>query len=339
MPEAGWGRIDFHTHVMVDLPDFAVRHGDPRWPTFSVGDDGMGRLSRDGQLLRTLGQPGWLLSKRLEDMDAANVDLQVLSPLPPLICDWAPSKLATQWCDRVNAELARIVRERPARFRALGIVPLGDPDAAIAVLKRAREAGLSGVEIGTNVGGRELDHPDLTEFFSAAEELGMVVFVHPLVDGFNDSWTPRIAGAVGVFGLGMSTDTAIAGSRMVFGGVTARCPHLRVCLAHGGGTFGWALPRMERAWALTEGGAITELLRNVFVDSVVYQEANVSYLCEQLGPSQVLFGTDYPLPAQDDIRGSSLDALPASAAALIGRANAAAMLGLSEPRGTLGLRP
>ncbi|MGZ8727097.1 MAG: hypothetical protein ACXWW1_11625, partial [Aeromicrobium sp.] len=104
---------------MVELPDFAARHGDRRWPTFTVGDDGVGRLSRGGQLLRSLGLPGWLLSKRLEDMDAAGVDVQVLSPLPPLICDWAPSQPATQWCDHVNAELSRIVQARPERFRAL----------------------------------------------------------------------------------------------------------------------------------------------------------------------------------------------------------------------------
>lgn len=328
-----WGRIDFHTHVMVELPDFAARHGDRRWPTFAVGDDGAGRLFRGGQLLRTLGLPGWQLSKRLEDMDAAGVDVQVLSPLPPLICDWAPSAAATDWCDHINAELSRIVQARPERFRALGIVPLSDPDAAVAVLKRAQEAGLSGVEIGTNVGDRELDHPDLREFFAAAEELGMVVFVHPLVDGLDNSWTPRISGPVAVFGLGMSTDTAIAGSRLVFGGVTRQCPQLRVCLAHGGGTFAWALPRMERAWELTGGSDVADvadLLQNVFVDSVVYSAANAAYLCDQLGPSQVMFGTDYPLPAQDDIHGSSLDALPPPAAALTGRANAAAVLGLSR---------
>lgn len=321
-------RIDFHTHLIVNPPDFADRFGDQRWPAFSV-DDGVGRLTRDGQVVRSVAPCAWLPDRRIDDMDAAGVDRQVLSPIPPLICDFGDPGPATEWAYHLNDGIAEVVRAHPHRFSGLGTVPLHHPDRAIAVLRRAHEAGLSGVEIGTTAGDRELDHPDLREFFSAAEQLGMLVFVHPLILGSETGWTDRITGPATTFGLGMGTDTAIAASRMVFGGVTQDCPALRICLAHGGGTFFWALSRIAHMWDMMNDIGSEDLSRNVFVDSVVYRAANLRYLCEQIGSARVLFGTDYPLPAQDDMRGSILKGLADSDVELIAGANAAALLGLS----------
>jgi aminocarboxymuconate-semialdehyde decarboxylase len=325
-------RIDFHAHVIVDLPDFAERFGDPRWPTFGL-DDGVGRLTRDGQVVRSLEPCAWLPQRRLEDMDAGGVDRQVLSPTPPMICDFGDPGPATDWADHLNDAIAEIVRAHPTRFSGLGTVPLQHPDRAIEVLGRAHQAGLSGVEIGTAAGSRELDHPDLREFFQAAEELGMVVFVHPLILGFDLGWTDRIVGPAAAFGLGMGTDTAIAASRLVFGGVTQHCPDLRVCLAHGGGTFFWALSRIGFMWDKLNETPSADLIGNVFVDSVVYRAANLRFLCEQIGAARILFGTDYPLPAQADMSGTILNELPAGEAENIGGANAATLLSVSAAAG------
>src|ERR1700752_3477944 len=243
-------------------------------------------------------------------MDAAGLDRQVLSPIPPLICDWGDAEPAGEWGDRLNAGGASVVCAHPTRFSGLGTVPLHHPGRAVEVLQRARQAGLSGVEIGTTAGERELDHPDLREFFQAAEELGMIVFIHPLILEAGASWSQRITGLAARFGLGMGTDTAIAASRLVFGGVTHDCPALRICLAHGGGTFFWALSRIAYLWDQSDERRSAELTRNVFVDSVVYDPANLRYLCERIGSDRILFGTDYPLPAQDDLQGSILAGLP-----------------------------
>src|SRR5882762_8368941 len=137
-------RIDFHTHVVVDVPDFAERFGDQRWPSFRLAD-GEGRLTRDGQVVRSLAPSAWLPARRIEDMEAAGIDRQVLSPIPPLICDWGEPGPATEWADRINVGVADMVREHPSRFSGLGMVPLQHPDRATEVLRRAHEAGLSGV--------------------------------------------------------------------------------------------------------------------------------------------------------------------------------------------------
>lgn len=321
-------RIDFHTHIVVDLPDFAERLGDPRWPVFRI-DGAAGTLWRDGTPVRSLGPNAWLPQSRIEDMDAVGIDRQVLSPIPPLICDWAQAADAAEWAERVNTGIAAVVDTYPDRFSGLGTVPLHHPDAAIEVLRHAKAAGLAGVEIGTTAGTRELDNPDLREFFHAAADLGMLIYIHPLALGAESSWTNRIAGPASIFGLGMGTDTAIAASRIVFGGVAADCPELRICLAHGGGTFLWALSRIARLWDRANETTADALIGNVFVDSVVYQAENLEYLWKKIGAARIVFGTDYPLPAQDDLYGSMLNVLPSKEAEQVSGTNAAELLGLS----------
>ena len=105
------------------------------------------------------------------------------------------------------------------------------------------ELGLAGVEIGAQIDGRELDDQCLVPLFDAAEELDCIVFVHPMGGG---QGTLRRDGQPYDFGLGMLTDTALAAAALVFGGVLERHPKLRVVMAHGCGTFPWALPRLAQ---------------------------------------------------------------------------------------------
>lgn len=322
-----FGLIDFHAHVVVDLPNFAERFGDPRWPSFlTQGDEG--RLTRNGQVVRSLPPSAWLPRRRIEELDESGVDRQVLSPVPPLICDFGDASLSSQWAAHVNDAIATLVADNPSRFSGLGTVPLRYPEAAIRTLQRAHDSGLSGVEIGTSAGQRELDDPALREFFSAAAELDMIIFVHPLALDLSAYKALRIDGPAVTFGLGMGTDTAVAAAHLVFGGVTADNPELKICLAHGGGTFFWALTRIAHMWQQQGGQAIGEITRNVFVDSVVYDPGNLRYLCGKIGPEKVLFGTDYPLPAQADLHGTVLAELPEVDAVRIGRQNASELLGL-----------
>jgi aminocarboxymuconate-semialdehyde decarboxylase len=320
-------RIDVHAHVVVDLPDHAGRLGDKRWPTF-VADGDIGHLTRDGQVVRSLPPTAWLAERRLEDLDAAGVDMQVLSPLPPLICDWADRVEGGAWTRRINHEIAAVVSAEPRRLLGFGTVPLQHPQEAVLVLQDAHAVGLRGVEIGTTAGPMELDDPALREFFHTAAELDMLIYVHPLILGSEAGWTPRISGQAITFGLGMTTDTAIAAAKLVFGGVVEACPQLKIALSHGGGTFAWALPRIARLWDATHDRPVAELVRNVYVDSVVYDPANLAYLVASLGPDKVLFGTDYPLPAQADLTGSILETLtPVDRLSVAGQ-NAMELLGV-----------
>ncbi|MGH3280677.1 MAG: amidohydrolase family protein [Trebonia sp.] len=327
--------IDFHTHwIPSGLPDLAGRAGDPRWPVF---DPAAGLLFINGEAVRSLPPEGWDVRARLDAMDASGHDRHVVSPVPPLLCDWAGPELATEWANAINDSLAGVVAAHPDRFSGLGAIPIAHPDRAIAVMERARDNGLAGIEVATTALDLEFDAPQLLNMFTAAEDLGLVVFVHPLILGTTSRWTSRITGHPVNFGLGMTTDTAIAAAKLAFGGVLTRAPGLRVCLAHGGGTFAWALARIAHAWNDDEQGIpLAKAIESIYVDSVVYQHANLRYLVDTLGADHVAFGTDFPLPVHTDAAGAILVGLDAASADWIRDGTVTALLGLSSGAGRSG---
>ena len=319
--------IDFHTHwIPSRLPDLAARAADPRWPAF---ESATGALVINGEPVRSVPPSGWDVQARLDAMEAAGHDRHVLSPIPPLLCDWASAELGTEWANAVNDSLAAIVSGYPNHFSGLGTIPIAYPDRAVEVMERARKNGLVGIEVATTAMDLEFDAPELREIFAAAADLSLLVFVHPLILGATPGWTSRITGLPANFGLGMTTDTAIAATRLLFAGVLAESPGLKVCLAHGGGTFVWALARMARMWDDDDQGMpLAKALDSFYVDSVVYQPANLRYLVDTIGADHVAFGTDFPLPAQADPAGTIVAGLDDTAAAWVRDDTAAALLGL-----------
>jgi aminocarboxymuconate-semialdehyde decarboxylase len=156
-------------------------------------------------------------------MDAVGHDRHVLSPVPPLLCDWADPELGTEWANAVNDSLAEVIAGHPDRFSALGTIPISHPERSVAVMQRARENGLAGIEVATAAMGVEFDALQLREIFTAAADLGLVIFVPP---------DPRPSLALDSahhrharnFGLGVTTDTAIAAARLLFGGMLTQAP-------------------------------------------------------------------------------------------------------------------
>jgi aminocarboxymuconate-semialdehyde decarboxylase len=234
---------------------------------------------------------------------------------------------AGAWTDQLNEAMAVMVETDRQHFSGVGVVSQGHPKLLADQLVRVHELGLVGVLIGTQFGNRELDDPQLDDFFATAEELGALLFVHPIATTLDDAVGDRMSGPEVRFGLGMGTDTAIAASKLVFGGVIARHPGLKICLAHGGGTFFWSLARSRRLMSTADLDLLEQRLRHVFVDSVVYDLRNLRHLLDVVGYSRVLFGTDYPLPAEDISVVGRLDRLSDREATGVAGGNARALLG------------
>jgi len=290
-------RVDVHTHFFpAELPDLAAGTSDRRWPSLVI-TDGKGRIVRGGETFRIVPATCWDLTRRIEAMDAAGIDVHVLSPVPVTLTYWAPTELAVELSRRQNDLLAAAVSSHPDRFRALAAVPLPDVDAAVAELERAvGELGMAGVEIGAQIAGHELDDGLLRPFFAVAEALDVPVFVHPLDGG---GGAIRRAGPPYDFGLGMLTDTAMAAAALVLGGVLEDHPGLRVCLAHGCGTFPWALPRLARGASMPPGTAaspdeVTTRARALWGDSLVFEPAHLPVLFDCFGTDHVVLGSDFP---------------------------------------------
>lgn len=315
--------VDFHTHYIDPSLDGLALPG-----CVELRRDGTnGELLRDGRSYRKIDERSWSPDRRVADMDAEGVALQVLSPIPVSYAYEASATDGEAFCRRQNDALAALVRARPDRFAALGAVPLQDPDRACAELERAMcELALSGIEIGTTAGGRELDDPALEPFWERCEALNAIVFVHPeSAPGFD-----RIRRRMMVISTGYPSETGIAGATLLTSGLLERRA-LRIVLAHGGGTLPWILPRLDRLWEVSDelralGARPSEVAQRLYCDTLTFDARNLALILERFDPAHLLVGSDYPFTIRENPPGAVVDAFPAHAHAL--RAgNALSLLG------------
>lgn len=324
--------VDVHSHF---FPRGLGEYPSERLPRLEV-DGTSGRIMIGDDRFRTVSAPLWDVAARLDVLAANDVEFQLISPVPVTL------DLAVEFVDAaayhrsMNEGIATSVAEAPDRLGGLAAVPTQDVGAAIAEMKHAVfDLGLVGVEIGATFAGRELDDEWLRPFFTAADEIGALVFVHPLGGG---EGVIRRSGQPYDFGLGMLTDTAMAASALLFGGVLDACPNLKVLLAHGCGTFPWVFPRLSAGTALggdTSSGDHVDLARRFWVDTLVFDPEHLGLLAHRFGADRILAGSDFPfIPGQlegirDLVSGAvGSGSVDASGGAGILASNARALLGL-----------
>lgn len=331
---AGSGAVDWHTHAVApDLRAPSQDGSDYAWPVAEQVDDTHATIWVGPRRYREIDDRCWSASRRIADMDAEGVAVQVVSPMPVTLCHDAPPAGAVELARAQNAFFAALVADAPDRFRALGAVPLQDVDAAVAELRHCVEdLGFVGVEVGARIGTLELSDPAFTPFFDAADELGTVVFVHPV----DENLDPRLAAAGLAFGVGMPGETAVAGAGLLTAGTLATRPNVRVCLAHGGGALPAILPRVAKGQAIAaaaagrgqvaDGDTVLARAGALWCDSLTYDVTSLRLVLDRVGEHHVVLGTDYPFAAREVPAGHVLRGLDAGLAELIGAVNGAALM-------------
>jgi len=305
-PDRTADRIDVHTHLLPrELPRWADRFGYGGFVGLDHPTGCRARMVRDdGTVFREVDPNLWDPAERLRDMDETRVAVQVLSTVPVMFCYWTPPRDGLQVARYLNDHLADVVRRHPKRFVGLGTLPLQDPDLAIAELDRCMgDLGLCGVQIGSHVRGpgadRNLDDPALFAVFARAAQLGAAVFVHPWdMMGEADMrkyWLPWL--------VGMPAECSRALCSLMFGGVFTRLPKLRVCVAHGGGSFAATLGRIQHGFearpdlcAIDNAVAPRDHVGRFWVDALVHDPRALRLIIDTFGVDRVTVGSDYPFP-------------------------------------------
>ena len=240
------------------------------------------------------------VSVRLADMDATGIDMQALSISVGQYFHWADRDLAAKMVRVQNEKLAEVSAAHPDRFVPLGTVALQHPDLAASQLEYAvAELGHRGVMITGSIDGEELASPRFNPFWAKAEELDVVVFIHPR--GFPQG-AARLEGR-GRLGniIGNPLETTVALSHLIFEGTLDRYPGLKVVAAHGGGYLPSYIGRSDHCHTSDDRGCRGEeekkpsdYLKQIYCDSLVYRTQNLKHLIDEVGVNQIVLGTDYP---------------------------------------------
>jgi aminocarboxymuconate-semialdehyde decarboxylase len=268
---------------------------------------------------------------RLADMDATGVSHQAVSLPPFLLASLAEdADLVAEVVGRGNDALAALCEQDPQRLLPLGSVPVGHPDAAAEARRCLDDLGMRGLAIGTRGMGRELDDPVNEELWALAHDRGALVFLHPSAapdpHRMRDYWMPQL--------VGYPAETAIATSRLISGGVRERHP-FPLLLAHGGGCLPAIRGRLDLGWERKEVARTTPrppsaYVRELYVDTAVFDERILAHLIEDFGADHVLVGTDYPfeLCDRDPVATVGAQRLPPGDAEAVAWRTAARLLGI-----------
>lgn len=276
------------------------------------------------------------VEERLKDMDRMGVDIQAVCPAPYHFFYFTEPAYGAELAREVNEGIAKLAADHPDRFVGLGSVPLQNSQLAIRELEYAvKKLGLRGVEICTNVNGKNLTDPSLKldKFFARCEELGVVIFMHPLGYTQGDRLTNHYFNNV----IGNPLESTVAVSHLIFDGVMARYPKLKVIVAHGGGFVAHYWARMDHAWgARADCRTVikrkpSSYLEKFYFDTITHDPEMLKRLIERFGADHVVLGTDYPYDMGDeDPLGmvARVKRLPKASRDLITGGNAAKLLKL-----------
>ncbi|MDR7555248.1 MAG: amidohydrolase family protein [Armatimonadota bacterium] len=289
--------VDLHAHVIVPalLRDAAPAEA---WRPRVYWDAGRQVIEHGGRRLtsavREFVDPDGILAAQ----DAAGVDCVVLSPWASLLRYDVPPVEGLRTSRLYNEGLARLAEAHPTRIRALGTVPLQDPELAARELETVlRLPGLCGVEVAASVNGAYLGDDRFRPFWAAAEATGAVVFVHPTTRGFD---LPALADYYLWNAVGNPLETTIAAAQMVLAGVLEAHPRLKVVLAHGGGALPALRGRLRHAHRVTAPARarlrepVDASLRRFYYDTVTHDVDLLRGLVAYASPEQVVLGSDYP---------------------------------------------
>jgi aminocarboxymuconate-semialdehyde decarboxylase len=308
--------IDSHTHIIPKhLPDFSKKFGYGNFITLDHHVAGRAWMIQGNTRFREITENCWDPQVRIEEMQQHKADMQVICTIPVMFSYWAKPNDCLEVSKFLNDDIAGTVTNHPDKFIGLATVPMQDTALAIAELERCMKNGYRGVQIGSNVNDLNLNEPQFDEFFAACEKLNAAILIHPWQmmgqEHMTKYWLPWL--------VGMPAEISRAICSMIFGGVFEKYKKLKVCFAHGGGSFLPTISRIEHGWdcrpdlvAIDNKVNPKEYLGKFWVDSHVCDHKMLQYVIDLVGADKVVQGSDYPFPLGEAIPGELVRSAPLS---------------------------
>jgi aminocarboxymuconate-semialdehyde decarboxylase len=290
--------IDIHTHMLT--LDFLAMLRERSEGKYQIKKTKAGQdtIWHDGAPFMTLFSGMWDYAERIAAMDAAKVDVAIVSLTSPNVY-WGDRATSLQAARIVNDSMAEQQRARPERIRWFCSLPWQFPEDAKAELARCTANGAVGVMVLANIDGRDLTDPGFAPIWADIDRLGLPVLVHPTApQGVRELHMDE-------FGLvppvGFMVDTTLAFARMIYSGFIDRYPKLKLIAAHGGATLPYLAGRLDRCHEMIPAcsEAIkdkpSQYLQRIWYDTVVYDQRALELCIAVAGSDErVLYGSDYP---------------------------------------------
>lgn len=286
--------IDTHAHYFPQsYIDLIAKHGH-RVGASVVEANGatfiqVGLNLRTGPITRTFID----LDERIKLMDAQGVGMHALSLTQPMVY-WADDDLGVQLCVAYNDAIRAAHKAHPGRFIGFACLPMQNPKLALEELERAAKLpGVKGVYLATAIRDRELSDRSFFPVYARCEELGLPIFLHPMM--INNE---RMKQFYLVNICGNPFDTALAACHLIFGGVLDAFPKLEISLPHAGGALPILRGRMDRGFVIRAEckhlpRPPSEYLKRFTYDTISYNEEILEYLIKLVGADRIMVGSDY----------------------------------------------
>lgn len=283
-------KIDVHNHVLPEA-SLELLRTDRTYNTTITADSFAGGNHGAFYLDPAFYDP----RAKAAELDSKRLDAAILSTAPPLFFYDIDAEAGEKIARTTNQGLRDFAAADTHRFRWMATLPMAAPDRVVAVLEDAVKDGAIGVEVGTNIINRRLDHPAYEPFWAAAETHDLPVMLHPAFNeanhGLDDFYFQNV--------IGNQLETTIAIERLISAGVLSKHPNLRVVLVHAGGYFPFQAGRLRHAKTVRpelENAPADpwSFFGQVVVDTITHDPTTLKYLIERVGKANVVMGTDLP---------------------------------------------
>ena len=288
-------KLDLHTHFYTEAYFQTIRDLPSE---FSFGTSSTGQTIITYRGARFFGVTPAMtdVSKRIEDMDRAGIDVEVVSLSTPNVF-FTDAKHQPAVAAMINDSYAELIAQHPKRFKGFASIPMDAPDEALKELQRAIDTlKLNGVILLSNIGGKPLTSPEYRPFFEEANRMKLCIFLHPMIPANSEAFREYVLGPI----IGFPFDTSLAVARMCYDGMFEELPDIRWIIGHLGGAVPYLMERMDNGFRDFAECRVkidklpSFYLKRLYYDTVSFSPHTLTMVRNMVGADHMVMGSDYP---------------------------------------------